>query len=74
VTYNKLQYNSILLVTAVVKSTITHMLVKPELRQSEFGIKAGRPRWTWYFIHPTNAGTVLVLKTSSTMLEALWMF
>ena len=46
-TYNKLQYSSILLLTALPKSIITQMPVKPELRQSELGISAGRLRLAW---------------------------
>ena len=45
-TYNKLLNSSPILLTALVKIIITHMLVKLELRQSEFGISAGWLRFT----------------------------
>ena len=45
--HNKLLNSSILLLTALVKSIITQMLVKLELRQSEFGMSAGRLFFTW---------------------------
>ena len=41
-TYNKLQKSSILLLTALEIITMMQMLVKLELRQSAFGITAGR--------------------------------
>jgi hypothetical protein len=46
-TYNKLQNSSILLLTALAKSTIIQILVKLKSRQSEFGISAGRLCFTW---------------------------
>ena len=46
-TYSKLLNSSILLLTALVKSIVTQMLVKLELRQSEFGMSAGRLRFNW---------------------------
>ena len=52
------------------------MLVKLDLRQSEFGMSAGRLFFTWYFIHQINAGTKAALRTKSEMLDArrmLWM-
>lgn len=45
------------------------ILVKLELRQSGFGISAGRLCFTWWFIHQMNAGTESVLTTSSEILE-----
>ena len=46
-TYNRLQNSSILLPAALAKSTMIQILVKLEIRQSEFGISAGRLRLTW---------------------------
>lgn len=45
--YNKLQKSSIPLLTALENSIIIQMLVKLELRQSEFGISAVRLCFTW---------------------------
>lgn len=45
-TYNKLLNSSPILLTALVNIIMTHMLVNVELRQSEFGISAGRLRFT----------------------------
>ena len=47
INYKRLLNSSILLQTALVKSVITQMLVKLELRQSEFGMSAGRLFLTW---------------------------
>lgn len=73
-TYNRLVYSSIPLLTAVANKTIIQMLVKLGLRQSEFGISAGRLCFTWLFIHQMNAGTEATLMTSSEMLVACLMF
>lgn len=75
-THNKLAKTSILLVTALLKSTMIHMLVKVELAQNEFGISAGRLCLTWKCIHHMNAGTVAAPRTRSEMVVAcrmLWM-
>lgn len=65
-----------LLVTALLKSTMIHMLVKVELAQNEFGISAGRSCLIWNRIHHINAGTVAAPRTKSEMVVAcrmLWM-
>jgi hypothetical protein len=68
-TYNRLQNNSMPLLTALAKSIIMHILVKLELRQSEFGINAVRLCFTWYSIHQTNTRTEAALTTNSAMLD-----
>lgn len=65
-----------LLVTALLKSIMIHMLVKVELAQNEFGISAGRLCLTWNCIHHMKAGTVAAPRTKSEMVVAcrmLWM-
>jgi len=71
--YNKLQKSSMLLATALLRRTMTQILVKLALRQRELGINAGRLRFTWNAIQQINAGIETPLRTSSEILVACLM-
>lgn len=56
--------------TALDKAMVTQIVVKEWFRQNAFGIKAGRPLYTWRCIQPTKSGSAARLKLRRTILLA----